>query len=148
MKPTTRALAACACLVALGAVAVTAYPALAGEFGPDLWGGPDWRTRLTESERRATELARVEEVTVRRTAVRTETVSDLIAGRIGVDEAVQRFVELNRMAPPTLQRVRERYAGDTDEERAGRQLAGHLTARRTPRALTLAREVAAGLPAR
>jgi hypothetical protein len=141
----TRALVVGVCLVALGIVAVTTYPALAGELGSDLWEGPDWRTRLTESERRATELARVEQATVWRTAVRTETVNDLIAGRIRIDEAVGRFVDLNRADPATRQRVRERYPGDTDEERAGWQLVGHLKSRRSPRALALADEVAAGL---
>jgi hypothetical protein len=148
MKLGMRALLVYGCLIALGTVAVTAYPALAGEFGTDLWEGTDWRTRFTESERRAGELAREEQETVRRTAVRTETVSDLIAGRIRIGEAVERFVELNRAAPATRQRVRERYAGDTDEERAGWQLVGHLQSRRSPRALALADEVAAGLPTR
>jgi len=145
MKLTMRALVAGACLTAVVTVGVTAYPAPAEELGTDLWNGPDWRTRLSETEVRARELRRQEEVIVRRTALRTEVVDDLIAGRVTADDAVVRFAELNRTGPATLRRVRERYAGDTDDERAGWQLVGHLRARHEPRARMAADEVAYGL---
>jgi len=145
MKLSLRALIAGACLIALGTVAVTAYPALAQDLGVEFWDGPDWRTRLAESERRHCELERVGEVVVRRTAVRTEAVNDLLAGRIQIDEAVRRFIDLNHSSPETLEHVRERYPGNTDEERAAWQLIGHLRCRRTPLALALANEVATAL---
>lgn len=145
MKLTYRALIAGACLIALATVAVTAYPALAQDLGVEFWDAPDWRTRLAESERRHCELERAGDVVVRRTALRNETVNDLIAGRIRIDEAVRRFVELNNSSPTTLKLVRERHPGNTDEERATWQLVGHLRSRKTPRTLSLANEVAAGL---
>ncbi len=145
MKLTVRALVFCACLTALVTVGVTAYPALAEDLAVDLWDGPDWRSRLTDSERRARELAKVEEPILRRTSLRAETVEDLIAGRIGADEAVRRFDELNRTSPSTRRWVCERYAGDTDEERAARQLIGHLRSRHVPRGLKIADEVEGGL---
>src|SRR4051812_20442047 len=118
MKFLLRALAAGASLTALVIAVVTAYPALAGEMETDAWSDTDLRTRMTEDDRRAQELAREEQVIMRRTAMRADTVADLIAGRIPVEEAVRRFVFLNHMDPGTLKRVNDRYPGATDEERA------------------------------
>jgi len=145
MKLTLRALIAGACLTALVTVGVTAYPALAQDLGVEFWDGPDWRMRLSESERRQRELERAGDIIVRRTVVRTETVNDLIAGRIRIDEAVRRFVDLNRSSPVTFERVRQMYPGDTHEERAAWQLVNHLRSRRTPKALALAGEISVGL---
>lgn len=148
MKLTMRALVAGAFLTASAVVCITAYPALAQELSADIWDGPDWRTRLTDSERRAHELARQEEVVVKRVALRNEVVNDLIAGRLTADDAIVRFVELNRTGQEMMRRVRERYGGDTDEERAGWQLVSHLRSRQTPRARALADEVAGALARR
>jgi hypothetical protein len=145
MKLTLRALLTGACLIALATVSVTAYPAFAEDLGVEFWGGPDWRTRLTESERRQRDLESAGAVILRRTAVRTELVNDLIAGRIQIDDAVRRFVELNRSSPETLERVRLTYPGNTHEERAAWQLVGHLRSRQTPQALALAEEISCGL---
>jgi hypothetical protein len=142
MKFSLRALAAGASLTALVVVAVTAYPALAREMEADARSDTDLRTELTATDRRAAELARQEHVVVRRTAMRAETVEDLIAGRIPVDEAVRRFVFLNHMEPGTLRRVNERYPGATDEERAGRQLVAHVRVHPDPRAAAAADDAA------
>ena len=81
----------------------------------------------------------------RRVALRMETVEDVVAGRVGIEEAVRRFVELNRTDPRALDRVRYMYDGTTDDERAGWQLVSHLRAYRDPRAVAAADEMACRL---
>jgi hypothetical protein len=145
MNHTLRALAAGTLLTALVVAAVTAYPALAHDGEADVWHAPDWRVGFSEPEREAREIARKEDVIVRRTAMRSETVADLVAGRINPEEAARRFAELNRMGPVTLVRVREMYPGDTDEERARWQLVAHVRAYPHPRSQFVAEQTACRL---
>jgi hypothetical protein len=142
MKLTLRAVAAGTFLAALTAAGLTAHPALAEDIGLDFWHVPDLRAGLSASEREFRDLERRGEVIGRRVAMRTETVEDLFAGRVGVEEAVRRFDELNRLDPRMVDRVRGMYPGDTDEERAGWQLAAHVRAYLHPRARAVADEVA------
>ena len=145
MRLLLRATAAGVGLAALAAVGITAYPAIAEGGGADPWDAPGWHSRLTECEREAGELARKEQVILRRTAVRAETVADLVAGRIDAADAARRFVELNRTCPDALRRVRQLYAGDTDEQRAVWQLVAHVRAYPHPRARAVADETACRL---
>ena len=105
----------------------------------------DWRARITTSEREARELAKREEVIVRRTALRSETVTDLVAGRISPEDALTRFIDLNRTSPLALRRVRLQFPGDTDEERAIWQLVAHVRALPDDRAEAVADETACRL---
>jgi hypothetical protein len=134
MKLTLRAAAAGTFLAALAAAGLSACPALAQEAGIDFWHIPDLRGGMSDSERWARDLELEGEVIGRRVALRTETVRDVVAGRVGIAEAVRRFAELNRTDPRGLRRVRHMYDGATDEERAGWQLVAHLRAYRDPRA--------------
>ena len=89
MNLTLRAVAAGAVLAALAAAGLAACPALAQDAGIDFWHAPDLRGGLTASERRARDLGLQGEAIARRVALRTETVEDLLAGRVGVEEAVR-----------------------------------------------------------
>lgn len=150
MNRTLRALAAATCSIALVVAGIAAYPALAGDGESDVWTIVDWRARITTSEREARDLAKREEVIVRRTALRSETVTDLVAGRISPEDALTRFIDLNRTSPLALRRVREQFPGDTDEERAVWQLVAHVRAIPDVRAEAVADETACRLayPAR
>jgi len=130
MKLTLRAVAAGTFLAALSIAGLTACPALAQDAGIDFWHVPDLQGGLSDSHRRARDLELEGEAIERRIALRIETVREVVAGRVEIDEAVRRFAELNRMDPPGLSRVRYMYAGATDEERAGWQLVSHLRAYR------------------
>lgn len=142
MKITLRAVAAGAFLTALTAAGLTAHPALAEEIGLDFWHVPDLRIGMSDSDREYRDLEKKGEVITRRVAIRTETVEDLIAGRIDVEEAVRRFNELNRLEPKMVERVRRMYVGDTDEQRAGWQLVAHVRVFQHPRAAAVADQVA------
>ena len=145
MKRTLRAVAAGTFLAALATAGLTACPALAHEAGIDLWHVPNLRAGMSDTERRAHDLERMGEVISRRVALRMETVEDVVAGRVGIEEAMRRFVELNRTDPRALDRVRYMYDGTTDDERAGWQLVSHLRAYRDPRAVAAADEMACRL---
>ena len=125
-----RALVAAATFLAtLATAGMTADPVLAADAGIDFWNIPDlWRA--TEADAREwDELERKGQATARRLGVRAETVEGLVAGRIGPDEAVRTFVDLNRSDPAVLAWCRRHYAGASDEERAARQLVGHVRGR-------------------
>ena len=145
MKITLRTVAAGTFLTALGTAALTAHPALAREMGLDFWHVPELRAGITDSDRRARELEAMGQVIGRRLALRTETIEDLVAGRIKADEAARRFDELNRSEPTMLARVRRMYPGDTDQERAAWQLVAHVRVHAHPRAGEIADEVACRL---
>ena len=100
---------------------------------------------MLDSEREARELDRQAEVIVRRTAIRTETVAELLAGRLTAEEAVRRFDDLNRLEPGTLAHLRGLYEGQTDEERAAWQLVAHVRNHPDPRAQEVAAETACRL---
>jgi hypothetical protein len=142
MKLTPRAVAVGALLAAVAVAGLTAHPALAQGIGLDVWHLPDLRAGMSDSERQFRELEKRSEVIGRRLALRTEAIEDLLAGQIGIGEAVRRFDELNRLEPRTAERVRGMYPGDTDLERAGWQLAAHVRASPDPRAAEVADAVA------
>lgn len=142
MKLTLRAAAAGTLLTALAAAGLTARPALAHEMGLDFWHVPDLRAGMSDSERRSRELEKAGDVVGRRVAVRRETIEDLLAGRVEIDDAVRRFDELNQAEPWIRERVRDMYPGDTDAEKAGWQLVAHVRAEPHPRAQEVAAAVA------
>jgi hypothetical protein len=142
MKLMLRALAAGSLLAALTGAGFTAYPAFARDTGFDFWESPDLQKRITACKQRARGLDRKGTSVVNRTMVRSETVDELLEGRLTLEEVVRRFVELNRSEPEMMGWVQSRFPGDTEEDRATWQLVSHLRVRLHPRAQVLADELA------
>jgi hypothetical protein len=138
MNLTLRALAAAIFVSATAVATLTAWPALAREIGLDGWNDPDPRAVLAAREREARALELSGEMIAQRLSARALAVDDLISSRIDADEAVRRFVELNRADPQVLGIIRDSHLAASDEGSATRQLVSHLRARPNPRARALA----------
>lgn len=59
---------------------------------------------------------------VHRLALKTETAIDMLDGRLSVDDAAARFLELSASDPESLEHMRQSCSGATDEEKALDQL--------------------------
>lgn len=145
MNHTLRVLAAGTFLTALVVAGAIGYPGLAADGDGPGRSIVDWQPGVATTRQEARALARREAELVRRSARRFRTVEDLLAGRIAPEDALARFVELNRSSPLALRRVREQFPGDTDEERAVWQLVAHVRVQPDPRAEDVADETACRL---
>jgi hypothetical protein len=112
-------------VAALGALGVFAYPSLANDVG-ELWHVMDDQERIRAAEESNSRIDREAFLIRERIALKDEVVRDLLDGRIGFDEAAERFAEMNRMQPSALKLVRLRFPGQTDEERAAWQLLNYV----------------------
>jgi hypothetical protein len=127
MNLTLRALVVAATfLAALATAGMSADPAFAADAGLDFWNIPDLWKASEAGDRERDDLERKGQVAARRMSVRAETVQELVAGRVTPEEAVKTFVALNRSDAKTLAWCRSQYAGASDDERAARQLIGHI----------------------
>jgi hypothetical protein len=62
------------------------------------------------------------ERTSRRVSMRESIVENLLSGLLTLREAAEQFDALNHTNPPTLAFIRSRFEGNSDEERAARQV--------------------------
>lgn len=141
MKWTLRAAALSLLLTTVAAGCLYANPSWAEEAGVDFWHVADDQNRIAVAEESARRFDKDIDRAMQRMAVRTETVRDVIDGRVTFEEGARRFVELNRALPAHLaDYMCERYPARTDEERAERQLISFLRLIREPEAVALAAE--------
>jgi hypothetical protein len=141
MKWTVRAAALSTFMTALAAGCLYANPTWAADAGVDFWHVVDDQKRIVAAEESARRFDQEIDRAMQRVAVRTETVRDVIDGRVTFDEGARRFVELNRSLPAHLAEYTcQRYPARTDEERAARQLISFLRLTREPAAFALAEE--------
>lgn len=142
MRLTLRTVAAGIFLAALGAGGITIYHSALHGADPARWDGPEDPLGIADRRRRAEELDRKGDVILRRTAIRHEIVTAVLAGGIDVADAIEQFDRLNHSDPEILALVRLQYPGSSDRERAGRHLAGFLRASRHAQAIALADQAA------
>ena len=102
--------------------ACRAHPDFARRVNLDVWALPELERQIEqgrrEYEREGGEVRAARE----RGEERGRAVDDLIAGRIGLREAVARFHECNRANPASERVLQYLYPDESDEERRCRQV--------------------------
>jgi hypothetical protein len=115
------------------AVALTAAasPALARA---GFWPAADARAELAALEARAETLADRDDTILRRIRIKEELVADLVAGRATLADVSAQFLELNADEPVYLDVLRATVPGDSDAERAARNVVEYAVPRADPAA--------------
>ncbi len=108
-------------LVAVFLTVAVACPGLA-RAGVDFWDIDNARADLTETSAEARELAVRDDSVMRRIAIKEELITDLIAGRASLADVSARFLELNADEPGYLDVLCATVPGDSDAERAARNV--------------------------
>jgi hypothetical protein len=118
-------LSRCLCalvLVALLLAVATARPAWFRAVGVDLGGLSEGLWTLHEEAGRKERLEVERVATLQRIAEKDQLALDLSAGRLTLPEAVRRFRDLLRRAPPTWRLGIDREEGNSEDERLARHL--------------------------
>lgn len=121
---------------------VVAHPGLARAAGVDFWNFADARATLAAEAAHSTVLNDRDEVILRRIVVKEDLVESLVAGRTDLATVAARFLELNADEPAYLNVLRLSVRGDSDLERAARNVidyCGPRVADPAARAAVLAR---------
>lgn len=106
----------------VGAGALLAHPTLARSVGADVWNVPALNEQVRAAGAEEERLTEDDNDVLRRIAVKEGIVSALIAGRLTLTEATERFAELNAARPAYLPTLRTAYPGDTDQEKFARNV--------------------------
>lgn len=114
-------------LVALSVCA--AHPGLCAALGLDVWNLPELRSRVEAERTEERELTAEDDDVRQRIAAKETVIADLIAGRIGLDAATERFAEMNAGRAHCLDAIRATYPGDTDEEKMARNVIAYCETR-------------------
>src|SRR5262249_24470980 len=85
---------------------------------------------IFEEASRVEQLGGQAEALTKRGEARGAAAEAVVAGNVTVEEATQRFLELNRMPPEFMTALRLASPGDSDEECARRQLLEHVESAR------------------
>jgi hypothetical protein len=107
---------------ALAALAI--HPTWARALGVDVWNVPALTAQMRDSDEQGRRIEEESERIRRRLRVKETIVTDLIAGRVTLAEATDRFTELNESQPHYLLTIRNHFPGQTDEERMARNVIG------------------------
>lgn len=126
-------------VVALAAVVVL-HPTLARAAGIDFWNLADARAALAAEADHAAELADRDDVVMRRIVIKEGLAEELVAGRTDLATVAARFLELSADEPAYLDALRTSVRGDSDLERAARNVIEYTERRVTdPAALAALR---------
>jgi hypothetical protein len=109
--------------------AAAAHPGLARAAGVDFWNVDQARAELAEAAAADRALADRDDAILRRIAIKESLIADLIAGRTTLAETAARFLELNEGEPGYLVVLRSAVPGDSDLERAARNVIDYATDR-------------------
>jgi hypothetical protein len=88
----------------LAAGCTALQPAFLADLGLDFWSLPELWGRLHDEEVRLAELTRTQQCVCSRHAVKDEATQDLIAGRLTLAEAVERFEQASGESLPLARR--------------------------------------------
>jgi hypothetical protein len=125
-----RRFALTALLLPFGLLAVN--PTWAQSLGLDVWNVPALNAELRESAGTDRQLTDQSDGVRRRIAVKDAIIADLLAERITLAEATERFGELNAGHPEYLMTIRATYPGETDREKFARNVIAFARMRASP----------------
>lgn len=115
MKKSRGAFIAVVVALSLGSVTL-ARSHWATDMGLDVWNLPQLKESAQEAETRMAELDEACGVVQQRLDVKDQLISDLIAERITLAQAVEAFREVNAENPRILELLKDRY-NEADEQR-------------------------------
>ena len=119
------------CLLLAGVV-LAVHPTWAVALGIDVWNVPALEAELRAGAEEAQRLDAEDEYVRRRIELKEMIVRDLVAERVSLAEATDRFVELNALRPRSAEAVRESFPGATDREKTARNVIAYALTRSTP----------------
>lgn len=122
-------IAAIAALSAALAVTVYLSPSLAATAGVDVWNLPDLQEQLDDATEQGRELDSSDEMYRRRIEVKEALMADLIAGRVTLAEATDRFLTLSALHPEQLDAIRAAFPGSSDREKVARNVVQYANSR-------------------
>jgi hypothetical protein len=106
-----------------------AYPSWPESLGLDFWNVPRLLSTLDAEDRFAKELEQHGNSVKARIQFKEAAVDELLAGLIGLREAANQFLEMNRHQPDALANLRLHFRGATDEERCAAQVISYIKSR-------------------
>jgi hypothetical protein len=115
-----RAVAAGLVVAALGLL--SAHPTWARSLGLDVWNAPALEAELRAGEDMGRRLSEQDEGVRRRIVVKDAIVGELIAGRVTLARATERFAALNAGQPEYMEAIRASFPGETDHEKCARNV--------------------------
>ncbi len=108
--------------VVVFAAVVAVHPGLARAAGVDFWNLAEARADLAAEAEVSEELADRDDVVLRRIVVKEALTADLVAGRADLPAVAARFLELAADEPTYLDMLHTSVPGDSDLERAARNV--------------------------
>lgn len=118
--------------VAAFAVAFAASPMLPRSLGVDVWNLPKLHQEVSEAKIRNSELDRQEDMVRRRIVIKESLITEMIAARISLQEAVEQFLLLNQEIPEYMAVIRTTYPGSNDFEKTTQNVIDFATVRVAP----------------
>jgi hypothetical protein len=122
-----------ACLSVAGLV-LAVHPTWAATLGIDVWNVPALKAQMRTSAEEGHRLDAEDEYVRRRIELKEMIVRDLIAEKIPLAEATDRFAALNAMCPRSEAAVRDFFPGSTDREKTARNVISFAVTRAAPHA--------------
>jgi hypothetical protein len=99
-----------------------AHPTWAQSLGVDVWNVPALNQEIRGYADNSREIDEECEVILHRIAVKESIAADLIAHRITLAEATERFTILNESRPDYMLAIRSAHPGKTDQEKMARNV--------------------------
>jgi hypothetical protein len=118
--------------LAIAVGVLTVHPTLAQSIGADVWNMPALQEQVREAAAEDARLSDEGDDVLRRIAIKDAIVGDLIAGRVTLVEATDRFTALNAARPRYLAALRESFSGATDQEKFARNVISFAVCRVEP----------------
>ncbi len=114
---------------ALVLVVLAFHPTWARAVGADVWNVPALQNQLHAEANEDERLGEEAELVHTRIMIKEGIVTNMLAGRITLAEATERFTVLNASRPRYLDAIRKEYPGATDEEKMARNVIGYALPR-------------------
>ena len=113
-------------------VTLVIHPTWAATLGLDVWNMPALEAQVRTSTEEGHRLDAEDEYVRRRIDLKDTIVHDLLAEKVTLAEATDRFAELNARCPRTEAAVREYFPGATDREKTARNVISFAVTRAAP----------------
>ncbi|QJW96502.1 hypothetical protein [Frigoriglobus tundricola] len=117
-------------LAVIGALSV--HPTWAQSVGADVWGVPGLHEEMRGTRDERDRLDAEDEEVRRRITVKDAIADELLANRITLAEAVERFTEMFPTRSKYLAAIRDAYPGATDQEKIAHHTVAYTTLHAAP----------------
>lgn len=109
-------------VLALALAVLVIHPTWASALGVDVWNIPAMKAELRANAERVEQMQEQDENILYRIRLKEAIVADLLAHRITLADATDRFAALNESRPDYMELIRAQYPGQTDQEKLARNV--------------------------